>query len=165
MNYLEAKAELLVYMHNLPKLAGGESWNVGECRRLRAKSKLKPMSSNLFGMADVAAQLGKSVRWLQRFLRDHPCGRKAGRTRVFTPFDISQLIAELPVERSSPCRLSYDRPGKAGRPIIESEAGTSGSAWNEVVKLLTETKRENSSSNGRKKSNVVALRRRKNRGP
>jgi hypothetical protein len=117
INYLEAKAELMVYMHSLPKLAGGERRELerGESRHLRPKSKLKPASSNLFGMAEVAAQLGKSVRWLQEFLRDHPCGRKAGRTRIFTSSDISQLIAELPVERSSQCHSNYDHRGKVRR--------------------------------------------------
>ncbi len=41
----------------------------------------------LYSMADVAKHLGKSVRWLQEFVRHNPCGRMVGRSRKFTEGD------------------------------------------------------------------------------
>jgi hypothetical protein len=50
----------------------------------------------LFRIEEVAKKLHKSKRWLQDFLRFHPCGRRAGRTLLFTAEDVTYLINELP---------------------------------------------------------------------
>ncbi len=47
-------------------------------------------------------------RLLQDFLRDHPCGRLAGRTRLFTDEDLARLIAALPQDQA-PCRSRSSR--------------------------------------------------------
>lgn len=52
----------------------------------------------LFRIDEVAVKLRKSKRWLQDFLRLHPCGRRAGRTLLFTVDDVIYLINELPRE-------------------------------------------------------------------
>lgn len=45
---------------------------------------------------DVAKRLGKSVRWLRYYLAHNPAGRMAGRTRLFTEQDFSDLVESLP---------------------------------------------------------------------
>lgn len=76
----------------------------------------------IFQMEEVAAQLGKSRRWLQDFLRDRPYGRMAGRKRLFTESDVATLIEELP------CPSSSVRRAPANRRIGPSGGNTSGSA-------------------------------------
>lgn len=46
-----------------------------------------PRAAALLTMADVAERIGKSLRWLQEHVRQNPCGRMAGRTRLFTESD------------------------------------------------------------------------------
>src|SRR5579863_3011610 len=50
-----------------------------------------PRASPLLTLGDVAGRLKKTERWMKDFLRAHPCGRKAGRTRLFTEQDFRQL--------------------------------------------------------------------------
>jgi hypothetical protein len=89
----------------------------------------------IFQMEEVAARLGKSRRWLQDFLRDHPYGRMAGRKRLFTESDITALIEELP------CPSSSVRPAPANRRIGPSGGHTSGSALTKLRERLTEGSR------------------------
>lgn len=112
---------------------------------------------DLFTMADVAARLGKSVRWLQEHLRTYPCGRLAGRTRLFTDSDIGKLIESLPKDRGKPCRSRSSRRAKVARNSIGSEEPTSGSTWTELQKHLTGPRRDASSRRGKSASNVVSF--------
>jgi len=50
----------------------------------------------LYTMKEVAERLHKSLRWLQNHLRENPCGRRAGKTLLFTDEDFARMVAGLP---------------------------------------------------------------------
>jgi hypothetical protein len=75
----------------------------------------------IYKIADVAAKLGKSKRWLEDFLRQNPCGRRAGRTRIFTDEDLARLVQMLPRDdlKAGPSFLNQKQGRSAraaGRP-------------------------------------------------
>jgi hypothetical protein len=80
-------------------------------------------------MKDVAARLGKSVRWLQEYLRANPCGRFAGRSRIFTEADYAQLIASLPRDEGPPALRIQQ-----GRQSVHFRSDTD--PWEEAQRLL-----------------------------
>jgi len=116
-------------------------------------SRPSEIAPEIYRMEEVAAKLGKSRRWLQDFLRDHPCGRRAGRTRLFTPSDLAKLIDALPLEEPVPCRSRSSRRRPAARPTIGPAAHTSESEWTEALRLVSKAR------NARKnqKNNVVPI--------
>jgi hypothetical protein len=66
----------------------------------------------VFTLEQVAAHLAVSVRWLREHLRQHPCGRKAGRGIVFTEADFATLIESLAVPQPpAPGRAIKVPPG------------------------------------------------------
>jgi hypothetical protein len=105
-------------------------------------------------MAEVAATLRKSVRWLQIHLRDHPYGRIVGRSRLFTDDDLSALIASFPAETPRKYRPSRGT-ARAVPQMISSGERTSGSEWTEALRLATSGKRKPSSSGSKTRLNVA----------
>jgi hypothetical protein len=91
----------------------------------------------LLRMADIARRLGKSVRWLQDHLRAHPCGRFAGRSRIFTEADYRKVLDSFPRDRRPP---ALTRARARGGPIL---AGSNGDdTLQELRRLLAEPKRQ-----------------------
>lgn len=67
-------------------------------------------------MRRVAAKLGKSVRWPEKHVRAHPCGRKIGVKRIFTPSDFATLLNRFPKDtgdatQACPALLARMRSG------------------------------------------------------
>jgi hypothetical protein len=112
---------------------------------------------DIYRMDDVAAKLGKSRRWLQDFLRENPCGRRAGRTRLFTAADLAKLIEALPKVEAAPCLSRSSRRSQAARQITVSGEHTSESEWTEALRLVTGSRRSAYSQPSRQRSNVVLL--------
>jgi hypothetical protein len=79
----------------------------------------------LVTVAEVAARLHKSKRWLQEFLREKPFGRSAGRTRLFTEEDIAAIIDSLP-------RASCSKQVESSSVAVPSEAAL----WRKAQALL-----------------------------
>jgi hypothetical protein len=96
------------------------------------------MTIEIYRIDDVAKKLGKSKRWLQDFLMKHPCGRRAGRTRIFLEEDVAKLVLLLPKEVDP-----FPRK-KAGRPITGSAGRTSKLTLTEALRLVNEKSRKKS---------------------
>jgi hypothetical protein len=107
------------------------------------------MTAALFTVDDVAQRLHKSRRWLQTFLRDRPIGRLAGRTRLFTEYDVLRLIEELPCPSSSAHRA------RVKRRTITSGAHISASTLKRALALAGEKSRKGFSARNETTSNVV----------
>jgi Helix-turn-helix domain len=73
----------------------------------------------LVTVAEVAARLHKSKRWLQEFLREKPFGRSAGRTRLFTEEDIAAIIDSLPRVVLKTGRKQFRRRSVRGGALAE----------------------------------------------
>lgn len=102
----------------------------------------------IYKIADVAAKLGKSKRWLEEFLRQNPCGRRAGRTRIFTDEDLAHLVAMLPRDDLK-LRPSF-RNQKQRR-----STGAAGAKWDTtsiaLAERLSKPSRKRSSTQSKKK--------------
>src|SRR5947199_9760460 len=105
-------------------------------------------------MVDAAEACGKSVRWLQNWLRDHPVDAhgktffsQVGRTKMFRPDDIRRILDAMMV---APCPSRSTRPAPVKHRTAISEARTSESLWTEARALLEEPLQ---SSNGKKSNN------------
>jgi len=94
----------------------------------------------LYTMEEVAEHLHVSRRKLQDLIRDYPFYRCAGRRKLFTPHDLSQLIQALPCHSNSTIR------GRVNRPTTRYAAHTSKSPLTELQELLTARKRRKSST-------------------
>jgi hypothetical protein len=114
------------------------------------------MTPRILHMPDVARELGRSVRWLQYYLRDNPHGRKVGRTRIFTEADFQRLLDSLPQDTGTKlCLSSSSRRTRSARPITGSEALSTASTWTDRVRRQIKEKRERSLKAGQDKSSVV----------
>lgn len=102
---------------------------------------------DLMTMDQLAERLHKSRRWLQYFLRDHPYGRMAGRTRLFTEADIAAIIEALPC----PSVSSSATAPPTGISAVPSEA----SQWTKLQGLLTKGRRKRSRPSGSGKSSAA----------
>lgn len=112
---------------------------------------------DLYGLDEVIKRVGKSRRWLQNFLRSHPVGRMAGRTRLFTAADIAKLIESLPAAEALQCRSRSFRRNQGAHRIGVCAALTSDAALTEARRLANEKSLPKSSQHGRPTSNVVAM--------
>src|SRR6266849_9603572 len=112
---------------------------------------------------DVAAErLGLKRRWLQDWLREHPCDvhgiafyRSAGKAKLFTETDLVRILATLPQPEALPCSSST-RHVKAARTGA-SAANTSESTLSAALALATAKSPSEFSPSGRAKSNVVHM--------
>ena len=87
----------------------------------------------LHTMAEVATMFGKSVRWLQIYMRENPHGRKVGKTRMFTDGDVQAMIDSMPRD-PPPSRTPMRRPNKVAlTPPVTPNRGT---AWAERLAKL-----------------------------
>ncbi len=75
------------------------------------------ISCQLAFTLDIAAErLGLKRRWLQDWLRSHPCDerglafyRLAGKSKLFTEGDLNRILAALPQPEPIPCPSSTRR--------------------------------------------------------
>ena len=88
----------------------------------------------LYTIADVAKHLGKSVRWLQDFVRHNPSGRMVGRSRIFTEGDLAKLIDGLPRDQGSPALV---RAKNQKRSVATRRGKTDD--WAELQRLLSKS--------------------------
>ena len=93
-------------------------------------------------LAEAAMELCKGERWLRDWIKQNPCDargeayyRLAGRTKLFTDFDIDRIRESLP------CPLPSSRRKLGARRITTSGAATSESLLIEARKLLSKTSR------------------------
>jgi hypothetical protein len=98
----------------------------------------------LLTLPEVAGRLHKSVRWLQGWLKDHPFGRMAGRTRLFTEGDVAAIIEALPCPSSS-SSVTAPRSGTSAAPSEDS-------LWTQAQSLLTAGRRKRSGRNANGRS-------------
>jgi hypothetical protein len=86
------------------------------------------MSVSVHSLDEVAQQLGKSPRWLRKWLRDHPRDQEgrplfgaAGRTMVFSDRHVERLLEALPCpSKSSPPATRKRETYMSGGTISES---------------------------------------------
>ena len=103
-------------------------------------------------MEDVAERMRVSRRTLQGLLAKSPCGKMAGRRRLFTERDVAYLYESLPS-----CPLNSSPRKKTGPRSIAFAAPTSGSQLTEALALATKKPPQKSWENGGSKSNVVPM--------
>jgi len=106
----------------------------------------------IYKVAEVAAKLGKSKRWLEDFLRQNPCGRRAGRTRLFTDEDLARLVAMLP-KGDLKVRPSFLNQKQRRSLAAISERRVWGPDSIAAAALLAKPSRKRSSTQTKKKSN------------
>jgi len=90
-----------------------------------------------YTLAEAAARLHKSKRWLQDWLSRNPvdaAGRpfysQLGRDKLFRECDIDRILDAA--ARAVPCRSNSSRRGQARRRTGRSEELTSKSLWIEA---------------------------------
>lgn len=116
------------------------------------------MIPGVYDLPTVAATLGKSPRWLKEWLHAHPCGRKVGRTIVFTDADVQALMESFPRKEGTKCRLNLSRrTSRGGGRTTGSEEPISVSQWIAQQKRLTKKQPSDCLTDGATKSNVVRL--------
>jgi hypothetical protein len=83
----------------------------------------------LYTLAEVAAKIHKSPRWLNAWLRQRPADQYGepfytplGRTKIFDENDLARIRAAAREEER--CRLSLSRPVRTRRRIGRSAAPT-----------------------------------------
>jgi hypothetical protein len=113
-------------------------------------------------LAEAAAELRKSRRWLQDWLRDHPVDASGipfyaplGRAKTFDDTDLARIRAATREEER--CRLSSLTRGQAKRRTIQGAERTAESTLTALRALLTSGKRTTSSKDGASPSNVVSM--------
>src|SRR5882672_4676234 len=126
------------------------------------------MTTASFSLDTVAKRLEVKRRFLVDWLRTNKWDKFgqpyysaiAGKRKLFTEADIARIFAALPKPEAQPCPSSSVRPIAATRRT-GSAARTSESALTALLERLTKKSPRASSINGKQKSNVVPMRRRK----
>ena len=88
----------------------------------------------LLTLADVPARLHKSPRWVRQLLKAHPCGRKAGRSLLFSERDLDYLYNSLPA--SEPVAIYRSAKLSAKGRVI----GNAKTAMDEALAFLDSPK-------------------------
>ena len=114
------------------------------------------MTARLQTLAEAAAELRKSGRWLRDWLCTHrpPTGQpayylQAGRDRLFSPSDLARIEARIREE--TPCRSGLSHHAKAKARTGRSVAPTSELQWTEAQALLGRPLRPGSSATSRQR--------------
>jgi hypothetical protein len=103
------------------------------------------MAASRLTLDEAAAELRKTPRWLNEWLRTHPVdadGRAfyttAGRDKVFLPSDITRIVAAL--REALECRSNSGNRAPAKRRTMKSggraEVQKDHSAWKQAAELL-----------------------------
>src|SRR3569833_2758449 len=92
---------------------------------------------------EAAAELRKSRRWLQQWLRTHPRDKHgepfytpAGRDKLLHDTDIARI--ELALREGMTCRSNSGRRGQGKRRTMKSAGPIDGSAWKQAAELLND---------------------------
>jgi hypothetical protein len=118
------------------RLAPTPSAEMAKRRAFWTRDELKLLTLN-----ETAKVFGKSRRWLQKWLRDHPVDSKGkpfysqvGRTKWFRRNDIDRILDANMIDIR--CQSDSSRPAPVKRRTIHSEERTSASMWTEALELL-----------------------------
>lgn len=111
---------------------------------------------------EAAAELRKTPRWLQDWLRTNPVDcvgtpyfTKIGRDKLFSQSDISRIAGAF--REQTRCRLSSFRPRRAARRIGAFAGHISDASVTEALALARSGSRRKSSRQKSEQSNVVPL--------
>lgn len=98
------------------------------------------MSRGAQTLDEAAAELRKSARWLQEWLRKHPRDNDGepyftpvGRDKIFHQADIARI--ERALREGIQCRSDSGRRAQVRRRTLKSEAPTSDAAWKLAAEL------------------------------
>jgi len=154
-------------MRRIHGIAGGEVVTVTTPKKKVQPSSEKERTTRTYTLSEAAKELRKSRRWLQDWLRDHPVDRYGvpfysplGRAKMFSDSDLTRILETTREEER--CRLnSSNRRKKGARRTSASGARTSESMSTEALRLANAGKPTKSSKDGKTRSNVVSMERRR----